>query len=113
MDMSHHDDHDDDAFSVHAALAEAVVELLCVSLLPISKNKTDHHADMAMALDLIALKILQHNFKPSEVGLAIAAIGVHARHLTELFCHCAREAGIDCEVEVRTTVEKKPKETRQ
>jgi hypothetical protein len=87
MDMSHHerDEGDDDRFALHARLADAVVSMLCAALLPHSEDTVDHHADMMTALDLVGFRILQHNYRPSEIALAFQAIERHCKDLRDLF----------------------------
>lgn len=95
MDMSFHERDEDgggDRFEVHAALAEAVVKLMCVALLSIAEDTAEHHADMMTALDLIGLKILQHNYGPGEIDHALQAADRHCDDIKDLFTEASRLA---------------------
>ena len=94
MDMSHHDPERDegDRFEVHAALADAIVKLMCVALLAIAEDTADHHADMMTTLDLIGLRILQHNYGPGELDWALQAAERHCDDIKDLFTEASRLA---------------------
>jgi len=40
---------------------------------------------MMTALDLVGFRILQHNYRPSEIALAFQAIERHCKDLRDLF----------------------------
>jgi len=97
MDMSHHERDEDedgggDRFAVHETLAEAIVKLMCVSLLAIAEDTAHHHADMMTTLDLIGLKILQHNYGPGELDWALRAADRHCGDIKDLFTEASRLA---------------------
>ena len=86
------DDGEGDRFEVHAALAEAIVKLMCVSLLSIAEDTAEHHADMMTTLDLIGLRILQHNYRPGEIDRALQAADQHCSDIKDFFTEAVRLA---------------------
>ena len=98
------DDGDEDPFALHKRLADAVAAMLCAALLPNSDDQAGHEADIALAGDLVMLRLLQHNHAPNEIRQAMMAIAAHCDHLAEMFIHAARANGVEVDRGIRFEV---------
>ena len=98
------DDGDEDPFALHKRLADAVAAMLCAALLPNSDDQAGHEADIALAGDLVMLRLLQHNHAPNEIRPAMQAIAAHCDHLAEMFIHAARANGVEVDRGIRFEV---------